>query len=55
MQVNESFLYEVILKACNQNPIEVKQAELKIQELEKQPGYCLNLLVSYFKDIVLNS
>jgi hypothetical protein len=47
MQVNQNYLYEVIVKACNQNPIEVKEAEHKIQELEKQHGYCLTLLVSY--------
>lgn len=49
MQVNENYLYEVIVKACNQNPIEVKDAEQKIQELEKQPGYCLTLLVSHYR------
>jgi hypothetical protein len=41
----DNFLFETITKACSQDPSSVKEAELKIQQLEIQPGYCLNLLV----------
>lgn len=44
--MENNILLEIIQKACSQNPIEVKEAEAKIQELEIHPGYSLNLLVS---------
>lgn len=44
-EVNNSYLLEVIYKACSQDPVSVKDAERKIQELEIQPGFCINLLV----------
>ncbi len=40
-----NFLLETITKACSQNPMDLKDAENKIHQLEIQPGYCVNLLV----------
>lgn len=36
-------LYETLVKACSQNPIEMKAAENQLQQYEIQPGYCINL------------
>ena len=44
--MENNVLFEVIQKACSQNPAEVKEAEAKIQELEIHYGYCVNLLVN---------
>ena len=46
--MENNLLFDVIQKACSQNPSEVKEAEAKIQELETHPGYCVNLLVIIF-------
>ena len=46
LQIGDPFLFQTICNACSQNPVVVKEAESKIQQLEVQPGYCLNLLVS---------
>lgn len=43
--MENDILIDAIQKACSQNPATVKQAELRIQELEIQPGFCLKLLV----------
>jgi len=44
--VDGNFLLEVITKATSQNPIYLKDAENTIHQLEVQPGYSVNLLVS---------
>ncbi len=46
MSNENSFLLDAICKACSQNPAEVKLAESKIQQIEIQPGYCINLFVT---------
>jgi len=45
IQMGDNYLFELICNACSQNPVNVKDAESKLQEAEKQPGYCLSLLV----------
>lgn len=45
-QIPDNYLLETIQKACSLNAVSVKEAEVKIQELEIQPGYCVKLLVS---------
>jgi hypothetical protein len=45
MQMENDILVDVIRNACSQEPSMVKQAEASLQNLEKQPGYCLKLLV----------
>ena len=42
--MSDNILFDTLLKACSQNPSLVKEAEAKIQEIEIQPGYCINLL-----------
>jgi hypothetical protein len=49
LETKNEYLFQTLIKACSQNPIEIKNAELKIQELEIQPGYCINLFVSNIK------
>ncbi len=44
--VDGNFLLQVITKATSQNPIFLKDAENTIHQLEVQPGYSVNLLVS---------
>ena len=44
-QLSDSYLLQVIEKACSQIPANVKEAEAKIQELEIQHGYSVGLLV----------
>lgn len=46
-QQDDNFLLETITKACSQNPLDLKDAESKIHQLEVQPGYCVNLLVIF--------
>ena len=46
MQVNNTYLYQVVARACSLSACSVKEAEASLHELEIQPGYCLNLLVS---------
>ena len=46
IQTGDNYLFELICNACSQNPVNVKEAETKLQEAEKQPGYCLSLLVN---------
>jgi hypothetical protein len=48
IQTGDNYLFELICNACSQNPVNVKEAETKLQEAEKQPGYCLSLLVNCF-------
>ena len=45
-RMKNDYLLESLVNACSQIPLEIKNAELKIQELEIQPGYCINLFVS---------
>lgn len=40
-----NFLLDTITKAISQNPVDLKDAECTIRQLEIQPGYCVNLLV----------
>jgi hypothetical protein len=49
LETKNEYLFQTLIKACSQNPIEIKDAELKIQELEIQPGYCINLFVSKYQ------
>ena len=49
IQNYDNYLFELICMACSQNPVSVKEAEAKLQEAEKQPGYCINLFVSLCK------
>lgn len=44
MMQDGNYLLQTITKACSQNPIDLKDAESKIHQLEIQPGYCVNLL-----------
>ena len=48
MMQDGNYLLQTITKACSQNPIDLKDAESKIHQLEIQPGYCVNLLVIFF-------
>jgi hypothetical protein len=46
-------LYDTLVKACSQNPLEMKDAELKLQQLETQFGYCINLFVCHLGILIL--
>ena len=48
LELNNEFLLETLIKACNQNPLEIKDAEIKLQQMEIQFGYCIHLFVSQF-------
>ena len=48
LQNYDNYLFELVCMACSQNMAGVKEAEAKLQEAEKQPGFCLNLFVSNF-------
>lgn len=46
LETRNELLYETLVKACSQNPLDVKDAEAKLQQFDIQHGYCINLFVS---------